>query len=71
MLADDDESKEGGKNSDASAIVYPQDDHNVDAKVDQSVATALLDTKVPATEYQLQQDLVKEVMKSKDALLII
>jgi hypothetical protein len=62
--SDDDEPGNHG-NTD---IVHPLD---VDAEVDRSVATAIIDTTVPATEYQLRRDLVKEVKKSKDKLFLI
>ncbi len=65
--SDDGEPANSG-NTDAGDIVHPQD---VDADVDRSVATATIDTTVPATEYQLRRDLVKEVKKSKDKLFII
>jgi hypothetical protein len=65
--SDDDEPANHG-NADAGDMVHPQD---VDAEVDRSVATAAIDTTVPATEYQLRRDLVKEVKKSKDKLFII
>jgi hypothetical protein len=65
--SDDDEPENSG-NTDAGDIVHPQD---VDAEVDRAVATAMIDTTVCATEYQLRRDLVKEVKKSKDKLFII
>jgi hypothetical protein len=65
--SDDGEPANSG-NTDAGDIVHPQD---VDADIDRSVATATIDTMVPATEYQLRRDLAKEVKKSKDKLFII
>jgi hypothetical protein len=67
--SDDDEPENSG-NTDPGDIVHPQD-VDADADVDRSVATATIDTTVPATEYQLRRDLVKEVKKSKDKLFII
>jgi hypothetical protein len=63
----DEESDDDGPNDDNGNI----DVQDVDADVDRSVATAVVDTTVPATEYQLRRDLVKEVKKSKDKLFII
>jgi hypothetical protein len=72
--SDDDALQEDNEETNnAISNVNPKENHNVDAdaEIDRSVATAMLDTTVPATEYQLRWDLVKDVKKSKDKLFII
>jgi hypothetical protein len=64
---DSDEESDADEPNEDSGNTDVQD---VDAEVDRSVATATIDTTVPATEYQLRRELVKEVKKSKDKLFI-